>query len=363
MIVRILMDVVGFLIIGMVLFDVFQSVIVPRAVGRRFRFTYVLWRGCWTFWPALSWRLYGANEEGREDFLAVFAPLMLVLQLVMWSILLVAGFGLVFLASAAHIYPPLRGFGDAFYFAGTSFFTIGFGDYVGRTGWTRALALAAGASGFGVVSTVTAFLFAIFGSFQQREQFVTLTSSRAGTPPNGVAFLVIAAHAGIESSLPAVMQNAQAWTSLVMETHLAYPALAFFRSSHDYQSWVGTLGTLLDAATLMMTTVRCEPGEARITYEIGRHATIDLVNYFRLATPKKDAGLVRQEFDHACDRLERAGWELHDRDEAWKRFSTLRSAYAPHLNTLARFFAIPPLQWIGDRSPIEGHPALHSSTH
>lgn len=363
MIVRILMDVVGFVIIGMVLFDVFQSVIVPRAVGRRFRAAALLWRNCWKVWPALSWRLYGANEEKREDFLAAFAPLMLVLQLVMWSILLVTGFGLVFLASAGHIYPPLRGFGDAFYFAGTSFFTIGFGDYVGRTEWTRALALAAGASGFGVVSTVTAFLFAIFGSFQQREQFVTLTSSRAGTPPNGVGLLVIAAHAGIESSLPTVMQNAQAWTSLVMETHLAYPALAFFRSSHDYQSWVGTLGTFLDAATLMMTTVRCEPGEARIAYEIGRHATIDLVNYFRLAIPKKDAGLVRQEFDHACDRLERAGWELHDRNEAWRRFSTLRSAYAPHLNTLARFFAIPPLQWIGDRSPIEGHQAPHSSSH
>lgn len=354
---RAAMDILGLALIVVVLNDIFQSVIVPRAVGRRWRVTYALWRGSWLLWPELAFRLYPRKPEQREDFLAAYAPLMLVLQLVVWSVLMLFGYGLLFYANASSVYPPLRTFFDAFYFAGTSFFTIGFGDFVGKTGLTRLLALCAGASGFGVISVVTAFLFAIFGSFQQREQFVTIVSTRSGTPPSGAGLLVIAAHARVNGSLPEVMRQGQAWCALVMETHLAYPALAFFRSSHDYQSWVGTLGTLLDAATLMMTTVQCESGEARLLYEIGRHATVDLVKYFHMHVTRNEPGITRAEFEHACDRLERAGHMLHDREEAWTRFSRLRAAYATDLNALARFFSIPPLQWIGDRSilPLSHH--------
>ena len=361
--VHLLVDLAGLALVAAVLFDVFQSVIVPRAVGRRFRVTYLLWRALWRIWPEMSLRLYPSSPDRREDFLATFAPLVLVLQLVVWSFLLLVGYGLMFYASAEHIRPVPANFFQALYFAGTSFFTIGFGDFVGTTGWTRAISLAAGASGFGVVSTVTAFLFAIFGSFQQREQFVTLIATRSSTPPNGVGFLVIAAHAGVRKNIDETMRSAQAWASLVMETHLAYPPLAFFRSSHDYQSWVGTLGTLLDASTLLMTTVRTEPGEARIMYEIGRHAALDLVHYFHLPAAEREAGIARDEFDRACDHLEQAGWDLHDRDEAWKRFSNLRAAYAPQLNALARFFEIPPLQWIGDRSLLSMHLPPRQSSH
>lgn len=350
-------DVVGIALILLVLNDVFQSVIVPRAVGRTFRFSYLLWRGLWRIWPELALRIHRSNATAREDFLAVFAPLTLVLQLVMWSFIMLTGFGLLFFSSAQQIQPRLHTFFEAFYFAGTSFFTIGFGDFVGRSGWTRLLALAAGASGFGVVGTTTAFLFAIFGSFQAREQFVVLTGARAGNPPNGVGLLVIASQAGTRDSLPLVMANAQSWCALIMETHLAYPSLAYFRSSHDEQSWVGTLGTLLDAATLMMTTVQCDPGEARILYEIGRHAAVDLAHYFRVAAPRRDPGISRDEFEHACSKLERAGYALHNRETAWERFGSLRTGYASDLNALARFFAIPPLQWIGDRSilPMPTH--------
>ena len=152
-----------------------------------------------------------------------------------------------------------------------------------------------------------------------------------------------------------------------MESHLAYPMLAFFRSSHDDQSWIGTLGTLLDAATLMMTTVAgVRDGQARIFYNVGRHATRDLSRYFEVGVAEESAGVERAEFERACDRLSAAGYELRDRDEAWSRFSNLRRSYAPHLNVLARFFEIPPLQWIGDRSIIvsaHGERAVKTHAH
>lgn len=352
MLVRVALTTLGVICVVLALNDVFQSVIVPRAVGRSLRVSYLIWRGGWFLWPKLSFRIHPVDQSAREDFLATFAPVALIAQLIVWSLLLVTGYGLIFWAAHDNIRPSLQSFYEALYLAGTSYFTIGFGDFVGGTGWTRMWTVAAGASGFGVVGITTAFLFAIFGSFQSREQFVVWVGTRSGIPPSGVELLAIASHAQIVDGLPALMRDSQSWCALIMETHLAYPVLAYFRSSHDYESWVGTLGTLLDAATLMMTTVQTSSGEARILYEIGRHAANDLARYFRFPVDGRTVGITQEEFFHACDRLEHAGYTLHERQQAWERFSNLRRAYAAPLNAMARYFSIPPLQWIGDRSEL-----------
>jgi len=353
MLLRAVLIVLGLLLIVAAFNDVFQSVIVPRAVGRRLRPSYYQTRTLWTIWPHVAHRLYANNEERREDFLAAFAPFNLLLNLVTWSLLLLFGYGSIFYALRDQMHPALQTFAEAVYFAGTSFFTIGFGDFAGATGLTRMFSLAAGASGFGIISTSTAYLFAIFGAFQNREQFVVMVGARAGSPPSGVGLLTIAAHAGVVKDLPALMRSAEMWCASLMETHLAYPILAYFRSSHDYESWVGTLGALLDTAVLSMTTVQCDAGESRILYNIGRHATHDLATYFRLDGNEREVGISRADFDEACTRLEAAGLVLHDRDRAWQRFSAFRRTYASHLNALAGWFQIPSLQWLGKHSIVE----------
>ena len=299
--------------------------------------------------------MHPRDDERREDLLAVFAPFNLIAILALWSLLLLLGYGLMLYAQRAGVRPTIETFPQALYFAGTAYFTIGFGDFVGSNGVTRLISLAAGASGLAVVSTTTAYLFAIFGSFQTREAFVVQIGARAGMPPSGIGLLAIAGYAGVTEGLPAVMRDAQQWCAVVMETHLAYPTLAYFRSSHDNQSWVGTLGTLLDAATLALTTVKCNAGEARIFHNLGRHAANDLARYFHVRVTTHDAGITRAEFEHACDRLANAGYELHERERAWERFAQLRAEYAGSLDALAHFFSIPPLQWVGDRASLD-HP-------
>jgi hypothetical protein len=353
MFVNILSFIAGVAIVGFTLSDVFQSVVMPRAAGRRFRFSFYAWRAMWYVWPKLAWRRFALNADRREDALAVFAPLMLVLLIGVWAALLILGFGLVLWAMRNGIEPPHSSFGTVLYFAGTSLLTIGFGDVVGRSGLSRLVSVMAGLAGLSYLSILTAFLFAIFGAFQSRETFVVTVAARAGTPPSGVNLLAIAGYSHTHEDLPQLMIDAQRWAAAVMESHLAYPMLAFFRSSHDDQSWVGTLGTLLDAATLAMTTVDgVRDGQARIFYSVGRHATRDLSHYFRIGFTEETPGIERVEFEHACDRLAHAGYKLRDRDDAWSRFVGLRSRYAGRLNALAAFFQIPPLQWIGDRSLI-----------
>jgi hypothetical protein len=353
----ILSVVAGTAVIVLVLADVFQSVVVPRAVGRRWRISFVLWSAFWSLWPSLAWTLYAGHDDKREDFLAVFAPFMLVLLLLVWAAGLIFGFGLVFWGLRGGLTPSIQSFGQAFYFSGTSVMTVGFGDLVGKTAGTRFFSIVAAVSGFSLFSIVTAYLFLLFASFQTREAFVVALGARAGTPPSGVNLLCIAGYSETRDDLGRLMIDAQQWAAQLMESHLAYPGLAFFRSSHDYESWVGTLGTLLDAATLLMTTVEgARSGQSRLFFNLGRHATGDLARYFHLEDALHDAGIERAEFERACDRLESAGYALRERNDAWNRFAELRSTYAGHLNAMAAFFEIPPLQWVGDRGTIKKAP-------
>jgi hypothetical protein len=352
--VQALLIVFGLLIVGFTLNDIFQSVIVPRAanVSRFIRPSFYLVRSLWWIWPGMALRLRPTDSEKREDILATFAPLILVFMLVEWATLLTIGWGVILWALRKDVHPVLTSFADAAYLAGVSFFTIGFGDFVGYNGWTHLVTVIAGASGLLVVSITTAFLFAIFGAFQMREQFVVTVGVRAGSPPSGVGLLVIAGHKHLHESLGPLMHDAQRWCASLMETHLAYPILGYFRSSHDYESWVGTLGSVLDAATLMITTVECDAGEAYLLYDIGRHAARDLANYFNLDGETSNPGIAQEEFERACGRLVEAGYQLRDETTAWERFALMRAVYAGHLAVLARFFSIPPLEWVGDRSLI-----------
>jgi Ion channel len=349
----ILSTLAGLAVIVLVLNDIFQSVVVPRAVGRRWRISFLVWRSSWHVWPGLAWKLYGADDDKREDFLAVFAPFMLVFLLFVWAAGVIFGYGLIFWGLRAGLAPPIHSFGTALYFSGTSTLTIGFGDVVGRSAGTRFFSVLAAVSGFSTFSIVTAYLFLLFASFQTREAFVAVLGARAGTPPSGVNLLCIAGYSETRDDFARLLTDAQHWVAQLMESHLAYPVLAFFRSSHDYESWVGTLGTLLDASTLLMTTVEGSHGQSRLFFNLGRHATGDLARYFRLDGDFRDAGIERSEFDRACDRLQSAGYALRDRDDAWKQFVDLRSTYAGHLNAMAAFFEIPPLQWVGDRGAIK----------
>lgn len=344
----------GVLLIGIALRDVFQAVVVPRAMNRRLRVSALTTSVLWKMWPALAYRFY-RNANSREDFFAIFAPFSMILLLVAWVVILIVGYGLVFYSIRLHLSPQPVSFGTAVYYAGASLLTIGYGDVVARTELGRFVSLAAGASGLGVVAVVTSYLFAVFGAFRQREAFVVTTGSRAGTPPSGVGLLEMHATGEMRADLASVFRDGQRWAADVMESHLAYPVLGFFRSSHDYESWVATLGTLLDASTLMISTVDDTPaGQARIMYDVGGHCARDLAKYYGLAS-EPSVGIDRVEFEAACDRLSKAGLFLRDRDRAWIEFARLRSTYAGQLNAMARSLEIPPVQWVGDRSLINVH--------
>jgi hypothetical protein len=355
--------VAGVLVVVAVLSDVFLAVVVPRRappIGRFTRLSGYLVPGAWRVWRGIGLRI--GSSERREAFLGTFGSLVAIMLLVAWVAGLILGYGLIFDAVRAQIRPEPENIGAAIYFAGVSMLTLGFGEIVPVGGGARLVALVAAASGLGLFALVITFLFTLYGSFQRREVAVVVLEAGAGAPPSGVNLLETYALLGILDDLPRVFADWQEWAAEVLDTHLAYPILAYFRSSHDNDSWISSLGAVMDAATLVLTTIDGGPkGWAKLSRAVGGHCIEDLAQYFRLQV-EPEVGLERSEFDEARQRLRQAGFALRDADESWAIFARLRSDYAGRVNALARYWATPPAQWIGDRSPLR-NPRIHQPRH
>ena len=338
----------GLVVVGVVLNDVFQAVVVPRPTPGGFRLTRYVIRGSWRIsrWLALR----KTTAEQRERMLGTFAPLILIIQLLIWIAGLILGFGLLLYALRTQTNPQIENLPMAMYFAGTSFLTIGYGDIVAHSALARLVSIAAAIAGLGLIALTISFIFSLYGSFQRREVLVVTLDARAGAPPSGVTLLELVSKLGIRDDLARLFYDWEKWAAEVLDSHMAYPLLAYFRSSHDNESWISALGAVLDAATLVQTTVVDIPrGPAKLMYAMGRHAVEDLARYFRIPRDHMP-GVERYEFDEARQRLAAAGYTLVAADDSWEAFARLRSEYAGPLNDMAKWWAAPPTQWIGDRS-------------
>jgi hypothetical protein len=363
----------GLALVAIVLYDVFETVVVPRRTASKWRFAPPIITLLWPIWQRIGVRLSPAWR--REDFLGTFAPFVIMLILVVWVLALIFGFGLVLHALQDDLEPPPREFQTALYAAGTSLLTIGYGDIVPHSSLARAISILSGASGLAVLALVISLAFNLYSSFSRREVLVLLLDPRAGVPPSGVTLLETYGEKKIVSQLAPLFNQYEAWTAELLDSHLAYPVLPFFRSSHDGQSWVSALGAVLDAATLLTTAIaaRSDEGEefrtsraaAEMMYHTGCHALIDLTQARNLTGQKISdqlPGIERSEFETACRQLYAAGYAAKCDDASWQAFSAHRAVYAARLNLTARYLAAPPTQWIGDRSLLrhQREPHLHS---
>jgi hypothetical protein len=340
----------GAVVLAVVFYDLFQSVVLPRpAVGKLRLSTYIL-RPLWAAW---RWRGNRVNRiERRENWLAAFAPLGLILLLASWGLEIILAYGLVLDALASQIDPPPASFWTSMYFSATSLLPLSYGRIVPVGTLARMAVIGESATGVGLAALVISLLFSLYGSFQEREELVVTLDALAGAPPSGVQLLETAANHRMPDELVRTFDDWRAWSAAVLESHLAYPILVYFRSSHDNEAWVNSFGAVMDATTLVLSTLIAEEaleGHAHLCFKVGNHLVEDLSWYFGFS--RDDSPIVeKEEFVEARDRLIKAGYPCREIDPAWSEFASLRSLYASPLNQLARRMAIIPAPWIGDRS-------------
>src|SRR5476649_341816 len=201
----------GLFLIAFVAWDVFNTVALPRPTPSVYRLARNLTRFAWRSWCWQARRMVLGDR--RERWLGAFAPLLVLVLLVAWVLLLIAGFGLIDLAFGADFNPPIQSLGTAFYAAGTGLLTIGFGDIVPTALVTRVIVIASAGLGLGTVALVVTYLFSLYGSFQRREVLVTTLDARAGAPPSGVALLETCQRADLLGELPELFGAWERWAA------------------------------------------------------------------------------------------------------------------------------------------------------
>jgi hypothetical protein len=334
--------------IGWILLEAFEAMVLPRRVMRKFRFNRWFYRFNWDVWLLVA-RAF-RNPKRRETFLSVFGPLSLLTLFASWVLGLIAAFALLHVSLGT---PLQKADGttdrlvDWVYFSGITFFTIGYGDVVPASGLARFLAMFEGGIGFGFLAVVIGYMPVLYQAFSRREVVISLFDARAGSPPSAGQLLVRMAPYCDERAAADAMAEWERWAAELLESHLSFPVLSFYRSQHDNQSWLGALTTILDTCTLLLAAA---PGknqfQAQLSFAMARHAAVDLA--LVLHTPPRPVEpdrLPPDAWQRLSEQVQKAGLELRQGPAVEAKLKELREMYEPFVNALAGYlhFQLPPL--------------------
>jgi Ion channel len=341
----------GVFLAGVVLFlvvawDSFEAIILPRRVTRKFRPSRFFYRTTWPLWKFGAGLM--ASAKRRETFLGYFGPLSLLTLIAVWAVGLVISFGMMQYGSgsALNVSGKNPSLYTDLYLSGTTFFTLGLGDVVPRSALARFLVVAEAGFGFGFLAAIIGYLPFIYGAFAARETNISLLDARAGTPPTAGELLRRHSFPGGPEALHDLLKDWELWSAQLLESHLSYPVLAYFRSQHDNQSWIAALTAVLDTCSIAIACFTDTCGkQAELTFAIARHAIVDLSQIFsaRPRPPEQDR-LPAEELQRIRLTLAKHGMKLVDTPEGDQKLHELRKMYEPYVNALANYLGhtLPP---------------------
>jgi hypothetical protein len=337
---KFLLALAAFALILLVLVDGFETVLLPRRIMRPYRFARQFYRTSWKLWLFAA-RLIRPGKR-RESFLSMFGPLSLLGLLTFWCMGLIIGFGLlqwsleIPFRSAEGELDPVK----YIYMSGTMFFTLGLGDITPLSWVGRLLSVFEAGLGFAFLACIIGYLPVLYQTFSRRERTISLLDARAGSPPSAAAILLRAAKA--PQVLNAFMAEWETWAADLLESHLSYPVLSFYRSQHDNQSWIAALTAILDTCALRIAGLgNSDSFQAQITFAMARHVVVDLALVFNLPPlPPPVDRLSGAEFAKLRDLLLAGGVPVPGGPQAERKLAELREMYEPFVNALARHFML-----------------------
>jgi hypothetical protein len=210
----------------------------------------------------------------------------------------------------------------------------------------------------GFVALVIGYVPVLYTAFSTREIAVALLDARAGSPPTAGELLFRHNFKGGDRALTELLAEWERWCAEMLETHVSYPILCYYRSQHDNQSWLAALTAVLDTCALLITTIDSSkhggsiPRQAQLTFAIGRHTLVDLGHVFkqekrelqmRAAAPIR---LADEELGRLCTLLEQAGFALCGDLRTKERLMALRLMYEPHACALADYLKLTLPAWV-----------------
>jgi hypothetical protein len=321
----------GLILAVVTLRDVFDTVVVPggsRASLKIARRIVLVMLPVWKRFPGRR----GGVSTG-------FAPAALLTAFVVWLVLLVLGFGLMLHPFSRAFSPPLAGFTDALYLAGSALATIGVSGTTVH-GAARWIVLSGGFCGLAVMTMAVTYLLEIQGSTGQRDAGILKFMAVTGDPPSGLGLLERYAALGCRDELPNALGTGRDWCAAVLQSHASHPSLIYFRSVGTGSGWPATLGALLDAALIveLLLDLPDAKGPAALLCDQGRRLAADIGGLIGLEP--HEAAVEPGAGEALCARLRSAGYRV-GRKVDLERFMSARARHADCIRALAEHLGTP----------------------
>ena len=348
---RILTMVAGSVCLFAVLLDAFQTIILPRRATGRFRLTRIFYTVTWRPWVFFTKRLHDARK--RESAFSYYGPMSLIFLLAVWAGAMVVGFALVYFALGSPFTDTLDAvsFRSDLYVSGTTLFTLGLGDVTPHSGWVRAIVILESGTGLGLLAVVMGYFPVLYGAFSRREVSISLLDARAGSPPTAAELMRRHSYEGGDQTLAQLLLEWERWSAELLESHISYPLLCYFRSQHNNQSWISALTAVLDTSALLIAGVQGhEARQAQLTFAMARHAMVDLAQIFSLA-PINNAPdrLPAERYDQLYKLLCQSGIKVCRDGQSVERLRDMRALYEGYAAALSDYLCMPLPPWIADK--------------
>ena len=339
----------GVALIWLALYDAFETLVLPRRVTRRLRFARAYFRAAWSIWRWVCDLIPPGRT--RESTLSVFGPLSLFGLFASWVAIIVTGFALLHWWGTTLTPPSNDDFRQCLYHSGETFFTLGYGDVTPVTYVGKLLAVAEAGIGFGFMAVVIGYLPVLYQAFSSRERSISLLDARAGSPPTAIELWRRFGHLAERNETDRFLAEWEIWSAELLESHLSFPVLCYYRSQHDNQSWLAALALVLDASSLLL--VRGAAGSrtrAQLTFAMARHAAVDMCLVFKL--PPQEPRVERLT-DAEIARLFAGNDGRRLSDEQIRQLRELQSIYEPFLQSLADYFRLFLPRFVSDRPTVD----------
>lgn len=342
---RLLAASLGFFIIAGTLISAVQTFILPRGVN--VWLTRIVFRFVGFFFRLRARR--SATYEQRDQVMALFAPVTLLLMPLVLLTLVMIGYMCLYWAL------EIRPLSTIFKLSGSSLLTLGYASVDSFP--SKILEFTEAMIGLILVALLIAYLPTMYAAFTRREVNVAMLEARAGSPPSAVEMIARSHRTGELERMDDFWRSWQVWFAELEESHTSLAPLTFFRSPQPGRSWVTAAGTVLDTAAFMLSTVDVPwTPHAAFCLRAGFLALREIAGFFEIEfdpdpSPDDVISISRGEFDEVCEELGRRGVPLkQDRGKAFADFAGWRVNYDTVLLALAALTMAPYAPWSSDRS-------------
>lgn len=333
----------GLILVVFIVRDFFITLMVPGRVRRPFRLMPLYFRASWELWANVGRRI--RHEESRERLLSVFGPFAMLCLIALWAAGMLIGFGLLQFGLAQS--SGIADFPEFLYASGVRIFTLGAEEPAGSSSVSKALAVIEAGTGLALITTVITYLPVLYQLFSRRETHVILLDERAGAPVGALSLICAHARRNALDRLNTLLASWEQWSAELLESHVSYPMLSYYRSEHSDQSWLAAMAVVMDTCALRIagaggfdefqaerTLAMCINALRNIGVALHIHP---LEGFTGRLSPPAFRELTQQLLRNG---LPAGGYGI------WDRLSSVRNSYEPLLAAIADYLVIELPAWV-----------------